>query len=454
MRRSTLLMAKAMATATATALMVAGSLTSAAASNERVPDPANGHQALGRQILPANDGWASAQGGTTGGAAATLGHVYTVTNRSQLVAALLEAGDAPKIVYVKGSINANVDDANQPLSCADYAAGTGYTLEKYMAAFDPTTWSWTADQASVEAARSAAEHSQEARVVLKVPSNTTIVGVGDDATILGGNLYINGVNNVIVRNLTLRNTYDCFPEWSPNDNNPPPTNPGNWNSQFDNISINHGATHVWIDHNTFTDDPYPDSREPTEFGRPFQVHDGATDVTNGSDLVTISWNLYKNHDKTLLHGGTNSPTYDVGKLNITTHHNEFNNILERAPRVRYGHEDVYDNYYVVPGDSGYQYSWGVGVESHIWAENNYLKLGKDVTAGQVIYNWGGAVIHTEGNLVNGKRVDLLAAFNATHDVKLGDDTSWRPDLRTHVDPAAAVPALVSHGAGAGRLNGS
>src|SRR5450756_661872 len=148
MRRSTLLMAMA----TATALMVAGSLTSAAASNERVPDPANGHQALGRQILPANDGWASAQGGTTGGAAATLGHVYTVTNRSQLVAALLEAGDAPKIVYVKGSINANVDDANQPLSCADYAARTGYTLEKYMAAFDPTTWSWTADQASVEAA--------------------------------------------------------------------------------------------------------------------------------------------------------------------------------------------------------------------------------------------------------------------------------------------------------------
>src|SRR5450432_166170 len=39
----------------------------------------------GHQVLPANDGWAAASGGTTGGSAATSAHVYTVTTRAQLV---------------------------------------------------------------------------------------------------------------------------------------------------------------------------------------------------------------------------------------------------------------------------------------------------------------------------------------------------------------------------------
>src|SRR5690242_17576334 len=46
---------------------------------------------LGRQPLPANDGFAAAAGGTTGGSAATPAHVYTVTSRKQLVDALSAA---------------------------------------------------------------------------------------------------------------------------------------------------------------------------------------------------------------------------------------------------------------------------------------------------------------------------------------------------------------------------
>lgn len=36
---------------------------------------------LGRQTLPANDGWASFSTGTTAGSAATPDHVYTVRNQ-------------------------------------------------------------------------------------------------------------------------------------------------------------------------------------------------------------------------------------------------------------------------------------------------------------------------------------------------------------------------------------
>lgn len=408
---------------------------------------------IGRQPLPANDGWGSAEGGTSGGSAASSDRVYRVTDRNQLASALEAPGDAPRIIYVSGTVNANVDDQNRPLSCEDYAQGTGYSLTGYMAAFDTATWTWTGTGDTVEAARSAAESNQGDRILLPVPSNTTIVGVGNDATLLGADLEISGVDNVIVRNLSLKNTYDCFPEWSPDDNNPAPATPGNWNSQFDNITIK-AATHIWLDHNTFTDEPHPDSESPTYFGRPFEQHDGASDITNGSDLVTVSWNRYLDHDKTMLIGSTDKPTYDQGKLNVTIHHNEFDNILERAPRLRWGHADVYNNYYIVPGDSGYQYSWGVGVNSHIYAENNFFTLGAGVDASQILYNWRGTTVHTVGNVVDRRKVDILAAFNAANpDAQLTDDTSWTPSLRNHVDPAQAVPGTVGRQAGAGRLHG-
>ncbi|WP_425314984.1 hypothetical protein [Streptomyces viridochromogenes] len=43
---------------------------------------------LGRDTLPANDGWAAHGSGTTGGAAAEAAHVHTVTDRAGLVRAL------------------------------------------------------------------------------------------------------------------------------------------------------------------------------------------------------------------------------------------------------------------------------------------------------------------------------------------------------------------------------
>ena len=38
----------------------------------------------------------------------------------------------PKIIYVDGSIDFNVDDANQPLSCVDYYRND-YTREAFLA---------------------------------------------------------------------------------------------------------------------------------------------------------------------------------------------------------------------------------------------------------------------------------------------------------------------------------
>lgn len=405
---------------------------------------------LGHQTLPADDGWAADGAGTTGGAAATADHVYTVGDRNQLVAAFADAGDAPKIIYVSGTIDADVDASGNPLSCDDYAAGTGYTLDGYLAAYDPATWGRTeVPSGPMEDARVAAEKAQAARVELKVPSNTTIVGVGRNAGIVGGDLDLDGVDNVIVRNLTLANAYDCFPQWDPTDGDT-----GNWNSQFDLVTIIHGTTHVWLDHNTLTDRPYLDSAEPTYFDRPYQQHDGASDITDASDFVTVSWNVYADHDKTMLIGSTDSDKYDdADHLRVTVHHNEFVDVGQRVPRLRWGHTDVYDNYYVQPAgaDYGYSYAWGVGVSSHIYAQNNYVSLAGG-SAADVVHGWGGTEIHTAGTIVNGKPVDVRAAYNAVNDPDLADDTSWTPPLRTGLDPAAKVPSLVGHCAGAGHLS--
>src|SRR6188474_360068 len=61
---------------------------------------------IGRQTLPANDGWASTSPGTTGGTLATDANIFTVTNRAQLVAALGPGGSTTaRIIKVQGTID-------------------------------------------------------------------------------------------------------------------------------------------------------------------------------------------------------------------------------------------------------------------------------------------------------------------------------------------------------------
>lgn len=414
------------------AIAAPGDLANPRAKTAQVP--------LERQVLASDDGWASANGGTTGGALAAPEHVYDVSTRAEMLAAFADAGDAPKIIRVHGTIHANSDDAGNPLTCEQVAAGTGYSLPAYLEAYDPATWGKVAPAGVQEEARKAAAKIQSNLITLKVPSNTTIVGADQDARLTGSVLRLDGVHNVIIRNLNLNDTYDCFPAWDPNDGAY-----GEWNSEYDMVQVINKTTNVWVDHVAFTDAPMTDDKLPTYFGRTFQRHDGALDVTNGSDYVTVSWNDFSDHDKLMLIGSTDSTTRgDVGKLNVTIHHNLFNGVGQRAPRVRFGHVDVYNNHYVISDAQTveYVYSLGVGKDSHIWAENNYFSVSGDIALGDIIGNYKGTMVHTEGNVINGKKADLLALHNAAHDPDLADDTSWTPTLRTKVSPANAVPAQV------------
>lgn len=422
-------------------LMLAATMTASAQAAPTVVSP------VARAVLPANDGWAAFGGGTTGGSAADAAHIFTVHNRAELVAALNNGDSTPKIIQVSGTIDANVDDNNNALTCDDYQTD-GYTLDAYLATYDPAVWGRTTRPfGPLEDARAASEQNQAARVELNVGANTTIVGLGTDARLLGGNLEIKGVDNVIVRNMDFENAFDCFPQWDPTD-----TSVGNWNSQFDNMTIDR-STHVWVDHNTFTDGSQPDSSLPVYFGRIFEEHDGETDIIHGTDFVTVSWNQYLNHDKTNLLGNSDSgAATDAGHLRITMHHNMWQGALERAPRVRFGQVDVYNNFYNVGADPSYVYSLGVGVSSQMVAEDNAWNLGGNVSPSQIIGYFKGTSLTADNNLVNGQPTDVIAAFNAANpSTPLGTSAGWTPTLRSQVDSPAAVPQLVGLLAGAGKL---
>lgn len=406
----------------------------------------------GRQVLPANDGWAAVPTsalpqGTTGGSAASAARTHTVTNRKELLAALAWPDPTPKLIYVKGHIDLNVDDNNAPLSCENYyqpdpATGEMYSLHAFLTMYDPAGplskksgdgKNKAEPFGGQEEARLASAAAQAGRIRVRVPPNTTLFGLGADATLIGASLDIAGearpgpsALNVIVRNLTFLDTQDCFPEWSPNDG---PT--GNWNAAYDSISIRN-ATHVWIDHNRFADARTRDETQPVHFGHRYQVHDGLVDITSQSDYVTVSWNVFASHDKVMLIGNSDNATADREHLRVTLHHNLFDGTGQRTPRVRFGKVHVYNNVYRADRNTNYRSSWGAGTESQIVAENNYFHMSASFNPMEVIDGKKGTRMTVSGNCWREQDtcdpLDFLAIWNEKFDPDLQPDAGWAPSL--------------------------
>ena len=219
------------------------------------------------------EGFASMNGGVSGGEG---GSVVTVTNAEELAAAV--DLNTPAIILVKGTIS----------------------------------------------------------VVGEVPArgSKTIVGLGTDASIIGGGFGWNTKTNVIVQNITFGDAPD------------------------DLLKINNKCVNFWIDHCTFSDGA------DTNAG----AHDGMLDVTRGSQYVTISYNKFFNHDKNILIGHSDSETGDTVQK-VTLHHNWFDKTVQRNPRVRYGTVHCYNNYYV----ANPIYSIASATDARVLVENCYFK---------------------------------------------------------------------------------
>jgi len=380
--------------------------TTAAPAPAPAPAPASATASDStREVAPA-DGWASQGGGTSGGAAAAAADVFNVSTPTQLKNALEQAGTRPKIIKVAGTIDmASTDNGGAFMSATDQAA----------------------------------------RNPIKLTSNTTLIGTGASATLLNARVVVKGVTNVIVRNFTIVNPCDVAPVWDPNDGSS-----GNWNSEYDGLVVD-GAANVWVDHNRFTDAPQTDDLAPIENGKLKQCHDGALDIKNASDHVTVSYNVFDQHDKNNLVGSSDSSTADDGHLTVTFHHNRFTNVTERAPRVRFGRVHVFSNLY--EGDRArtaypHAYSLGVGYKAQILSERNAFDITGATDCADIAKNPGsssktGAISDT-GSLLNGAALNLAGGCSFAA-------ASWTIPYSYTATPAAGVRAAVVPAAGVGKL---
>ncbi|MFD7277922.1 pectinesterase family protein [Streptomyces sp. NPDC059862] len=235
---------------------------------------------------------------------------------------------------------------------------------------------------------------------IKVASDKTIVGAGTSGQIVGGGFFLGtGVHNVIIRNLTIRDSYQGI--WNDKDHD------------FDAIQMD-GAHHVWIDHNDLR-----------------HMADGLIDVRKDSTNVTVSWNKLSDNNKTFGIGWTENVRTD-----ITIHHNWIRETEQRNPSTdNAAHAHLYNNFLEdVPNtdiNSSYgNYSRG---GTKMVLENSYFQGMKN----PVIKDSTAALVQ-RGNVFSG-----TSGRNESGGTAFDPKTYYPYTL----DKAADVPSLLKAGAG-------
>ena len=259
---------------------------------------------------------------------------------------------------------------------------------------------------------------------LTVASNTAIIGKNASSVIKGGCVYINGKSNVIIRNLTIQDGYDPFPNHEKNDG---------WNGQQDAVAIRN-SKNVWVDHCTLEDTLHLATGAN---GEKWQTYDGLCDITNDSTYVTVSNCIIRNHDKTMLIGSGSS---DVSGGFVTIDHNRFVNCGQRLPMTCYKNMHIYNNSY--ERDSSAYYNQQASIAARyaaytIIAENNYFGSGisKCITASS---NAAGKCYESGNIYVSGSCA-----------LSTQSSRPFTPDYIYVADNAADIPSLLASSAGAG-----
>ncbi|MEA3212901.1 MAG: hypothetical protein QOE70_5958 [Chthoniobacter sp.] len=289
--------------------------------------------------------------------------------------------------------------------------------------------------------------------VVKVASDTTIYSLGAGATIRHGTIEVHGAHNVIIRNLKFRDLWELDPT-------------GKYDRfGWDYIRIvNSGKTHsdhVWIDHCDFE-----------------KAYDGMVDITHGSDLITVSWCRFAGDErgpqkKVSLVGHSsseNAAVMDRGHLNVTFHHNLFQNIDDRAPRVRFGNVHAFNNFIDGAKNASISVTGAVTLVDHCFYQDCQIATTFSHAADAEAKDKGGTIV-----MVNSRQVDprppATAAtereqFEIDHNFKSNADPAvfqfnppaeW-PWENRHVLPYAhrsdsvdEVPMIVRRDAGTGKV---
>ncbi|MER7794751.1 right-handed parallel beta-helix repeat-containing protein [Streptomyces sp. NPDC097640] len=251
------------------------------------------------------DGFASTGGGTTGGAG---GQTVTVTNYDDLVK--YATSSSPYVIKVAASVK---------------VATYGYEIP--------------------------------------VKSNKTLVGVGTSGQIVNGGLFLgSGVRNVIIRNLTIRDTLMADDD------------PDDKKYDYDGIQMD-TADHIWIDHNRIE-----------------RMNDGLIDSRKDTSYLTVSWNVLSGSRKAFGIGWTDNVT-----SRMTIHHNWIHDTGSRNPSIdNVAMAHLYNNY--LQNVTGYgNLSRG---QSKTVIENSYFDKVKDPyyndTSAASLTQKGSVVVNSAG----------------------------------------------------------
>lgn len=220
--------------------------------------------------------------------------------------------------------------------------------------------------------------------ILKVGSNKTIIGVGNQAFFNRIGLVIQCQSNIIIRNIKF--TMKFVPatrdgEYKILDTDGVTTigDPDCIGIQADKDSIPEPeriSEHIWIDHCEFFNENITNKDR----------YDGLIDNKNNVKHLTISWNYFHDHSKALLSGSGNSDNYN---RTITYHHNYFSNIDgSRLPLLRFGQHHYFNNYMEdCPGDGV-----NLRINTNAYIEQNYFKNSKKPIFGKPTENGQGKLI--------------------------------------------------------------
>src|SRR6185369_1797661 len=267
---------------------------------------------------------------------------------------------------------------------------------------------------------------------ISLGSNKTIIGCSSGAKLQGHLGIGSSSSNVIIRNLKISGygVGDCTKD-------PSFDAATGCSSGADAISVNGSAHHVWIDHCLIMDGT-----------------DGNLDITNDADFVTVSWTKFAytprtdnvgddstgsaGHRFSNLVGGTDTaptgwPT--TRPLNVTWHHDWWaDGVVERQPRVRYGRNHLFNNYY---DSSASNYCVRAGIEASILLEANAFQGVKSPHQFNNADNQKTAYIA----LGSGDRANSYTSVSGDQ-AKDGGGSSFTPPYTYQVTSASAVAAAV------------
>jgi pectate lyase len=214
--------------------------------------------------------------------------------------------------------------------------------------------------------------------------NTTLEGVGEDATVYGWGILVRNSHNVEIKNLGVM----LFPD--------------------DGISLDTDNDNIWVHNNDIF---YGAAGSDAD-----QVKgDGSCDVKL-STYITVSYNHFYDSGKSSLCG-----MKDTENFFVTYHHNWFDHSDSRHPRIRVGTVHVYNNYF----DGNAKYGIGATKGCSVFVEANDFRnckdpmlislQGTDIANGSVggFSDEPGGMIKAYNNKIEGATSLIYTSDNAT-----------------------------------------